>query len=152
MTCLPRRTKAQPRPAWPPARSVSQPSPLLVGALVLVLGLRARGHCPFPGCLVAVIGRVLIRRRVGLALIAALLVVDHLRPLAACGKSKQQRADERERGDARHDLPPGAAGVGAGADAGAGAEAACGAPYAESQPHGGPLLDPRAARMVTRLR
>src|SRR5208282_1275540 len=119
-TCRPsRRARVPRRGASPPAASLSQPSPLLVGALVFVLRLGARGELAFPRRLVAVEGRVLVGRRVGLALVGPLLVVDHLRPLPAGGKSEQKRAEEHEPHGAHHDLPPCAAGAGPGGCAGA---------------------------------
>src|SRR5215468_2182851 len=124
-----RRTRVQPRAARPHARSVTQPSPLLFGALVLVLALRAYSHRPFPRRPVAVVGGSRIGRRVRLSLVGALLVVDHLRPLAAAGDPEEQRTGEDHERIQLHDLPPGAAGAGAGAVPGAvPAAVTCGRP------------------------
>ena len=58
-----------------------------------------------------------------------LLVLDRRRgaPLAARGNANEQRAEDHQCSDPRHDLPPGAAGAGGGAG-GAPAATGCGRP------------------------
>src|SRR4051794_38482200 len=131
--------------------SVAQPH-------VLVLRLCARIDLVLPLLLVAVEWRVGECRRVGLALIRALLVVDDLRTLAAAREHEcHDGGADRKRciAYADHDLVPPAGFAGSGA-AGAGATlpgcvpppAALGTLYAVAQPHTSPPLP----RCVTRSR
>src|SRR6476469_7206192 len=76
---------------------------------VLVLLLRARIDLVLPLLLVAVERRVVERGRVGLALIRALLVVDHLRTLAASSQCEGRSGQDHHNGcraNHRHDLVP----------------------------------------------
>src|SRR6266550_5493743 len=77
------RTKVLPEARPLIARGKNRPSTLLPDALVLVLVLGACLQGVLPLRLVAVERRRLVGRRVRLALIASLLVIDDLGPLAA---------------------------------------------------------------------
>src|SRR5690348_16165523 len=79
---------------------------------VFVLALRARVDLVLLLLLVAIERRVGERRRIGLALIRALLVVDHLRTFAAARQREGERdcADQRDIAHAHHDFVPPAGG------------------------------------------
>src|SRR6185312_5834573 len=129
--------------------SVAQPH-------VFILVMRAVVDLVLPLLPVAVERRVRECGRIGFALILALLVIDHLRTLAAGRKSERQRRCGDEKCNPRHhDLVPPAGFAGSGA-AGAGAwlpgcvapPVALGTLYAVAQPHTSPPLP----RCVTRSR
>src|SRR5690349_8855502 len=124
--------------------------PSVAQAHVLVLCLVAIVDLVLPLRAIAVERGVAVRGRVGLALILPLLVLDHLRALAAARKrerGKRGRADQCDRA-AVHDLVPPVAGAVPGAGAGCAPPGVLGSLYAVAQPHTSPPLP----RCVTRSR
>src|SRR5437867_9110461 len=105
------------------------PSSRLVSAAVFVLILIALLDGELPLVAVAVELGTVPWRLIGLALILALLVLDHLRALAAARHHDDQHPEDEPAGNARdHDLPPVGAGAGAGGGAAAGDFPGSGAP------------------------
>src|SRR6185437_11654996 len=138
-------------------RGLMERVPSVAQAHVLVLLLRAVIDLVLPLLLVAIERGTVERRRIGLALVLALLVVDHLRALATAGDA--HRDARRGKGkyygaQAVHDLVPPVAGAAPGAGVGAAPPGCCVAPappgtlYAVAQPHTSPPLP----RCVTRSR
>src|SRR5690349_18062909 len=119
--------------------------------LVLVLRLVAGVDRVLPLLAIALVLRV-VGRRVGLALVGALLVRDDLRTLAACREAECRGGREGDRaGTKHHDLvPPGGGAPVAGVFGGTGipcvAGVLAGSLYAVAQPH----TSPPRPRCVTR--